>query len=302
MMKHSSLIRSIVLMNIFFCQASLALFGSLFKKPHEQVKQQEFKIDKHGSLTVKNNYGDVVIKGWKQNSIHMTATKQSSKEELLPSVAIAVQATDKNVIIVTKQPNDTKQKVRVNYELLVPETITMQIANKEGTTTISNTHGQIKTQTKKGNVEIIHAAGPVVTNTDCGHIKINKSSGNIRATAHNGNISIDESSKNVFAKTEKGTIRTCCKNLNSLDTISLSTQSGSIILELPETVNADLQARTGRGKLTSDHYITTKPQTVQLNKKTWSRFRKEVTGTLGSGEATIRLSAKFGNIKITKTT
>lgn len=153
-----------------------------------------------------------------------------------------------------------------------------------------------------GNITINNTKGILVAKTDRGNIMVNKAQGNIHAVTQNGNITIDESTKSIIATTQKGGITTTCKNVQPLDTILLSTQSGNIKLGLPAVTNAELQARTGRGKLLSEHYITIKPQTVKLDRHMWARFKREVNGTLGSGEATIKLSATYGNINIVKAT
>jgi len=306
-MKRSLLACQIVLVNLLFCQPLMAKFSfksitSYFsKKAQEQVIQQEFKIDPRGTLNVKNIHGNVIVNEWNHGSVQLKAIKRAKKEELLAEVDVKTQATEKILNIATKviKPGS---KTEINYELIVPRTVKVNIATTQGSITIKNLNAPVKAKTENGSIDIANTRGTVIASTDQGAIKIASSSGNIRATTVTGKIIIEESSQNVVAKTKKGAIKTVCRNLRSLDTIALSTQSGHIELALPQDVNAELKARTAKGKLTSEHYITTKPQTVRLNKKTWARLRKEVDGTLGTGEATIQLTADSGNIKITKAT
>ncbi len=306
-MRSSHLVCKILLINSFFCQCSLAKFSFesiksyFFKKPHEQVIQKEFALENQGTLALKNISGDIFIKEWDQNSIQLKATKQASKEEDLKNVDIKIATRKKGIVVSTKRQNK-KCNASINYELIVPRKIRVSVATTKGSISVEKLNATVKAKTDNGDINISDTKGNIVAATNRGSITINKATGNIRATTVSGNITIDKASRNVVAKTKSGAIYTTCSDIPALDTVALSTQSGNITLTLPKKVNAELQAKTTRGKVTSEHYITVKPHTVQLNKQTWARLKKEVDGTLGTGEATIKLQAKSGNIKILKTT
>lgn len=307
-MKFSRMVCKIVLINSLFYQFSVAKFSFdsiksyFYKKPHEEVVQKELPMDKRYMLIIKNKgEGNVVINEWGQNSIQLKATKLAPQKELLDNIDINTAFTKKAITITTSY-KDEKTKGGVNYELIIPQNTTVKVAVNKGSITVNRINGPISATTQTGNIIVNNTKGVLIAKTDRGNIVVNKIQGNIRAVAQNGNIIIDKSTKSIIAKTKKGAIKTTCKNVRSLDTILLSTQSGNISLGLPTTTNADLQARTNRGKLLSEHYITIKPQTVKLDRHMWARCRREVNGTMGSGEATIKLSATSGNIKIIKAT
>ena len=307
-MKFSRMVCKIVLINSLFCQFSVAKFSFdsitsyFYKKPHEEVIQKELAMNKRHILILRNKgEGNVVINEWEQNSIQLKATKFAPQKELLDNIDIHTALTKKAITITTSY-KDKKTKGSVNYELLIPKNTTIKVAVNKGSITVNRINGPISATTHTGNITVNNTKGVLIAKTDRGNITVNKIQGNIRAITQNGNIIINESTKSIIAKTKKGAITTICKNVRSLDTILLSTQSGNIKLGLPAATNADLQARTSRGKLLSEHYITIKPQTVKLDRHMWARCKREVNGTLGSGEATIKLSATSGNIHIVKVT
>lgn len=306
-MKTSRLICKIVLINWIFCQSCMAKFSRdsfwayFSKSPHEQIVQKELELGKYGTLTIKNTTGNIVIKEWEHDSVQMKATKQASKEELLADTKIQIALGPNTVTIATKH-NNKKSKTTVQYELIVPSTAKLHVMTDKGSISVDKTSASIKATTREGNININDARGTIVASSQYGTITVKNATGNIRATTAKGNIIVAGSTRNVIAKTKKGTICTTCKTVPALDTISLSTGSGNIMLAIPKKTNAEVQARTARGRLTCEHYITMKPQTVQLNKKTWARLKKGVDGTLGTGEATIKLTAGSGNIKIVHST
>lgn len=292
----------ILLINFVFCQCALAWspLSYFSKKQYEETIQKEVPFESDGELVIKNVNGKVIVKTWKQEMMQIKITKKATKEEFLPDADVKIKASETEVVIQVKQKKQSEGKVDVIIEVIVPEQTEVNIVQKKGPIIIRNLKGPAKTRTEQGHIEIAGVKGAIVASTDYGSIKINNGPEDIRAHTLNGNITIDQVTKNIVARAKKGTISTTCKNTESLETVSLSTKSGNIVLTLPEKVSAELLAKTRKGKITSEHLITIKPQTTQLNKKTWSRMRKEVDGTLGNGDATIKLTAGSGNIKINK--
>jgi len=292
----------ILLFNFVFCQCTFAWnpFSLFSKKPNEDIIQKEFPLNQNGKVSIKNIWGNINVTTWKQDMVQIKITKSTTKPEFVEKVSVNIRASEKQIIIETKEQRDAAGKVEVLIELIVPQGAQVNAITKKGAISIKGLQAPAKARTENGNIEIANVQGAIVTSSDYGNIEISSSSEDIRAHTLNGNITIDEAGRNIVARTKKGAIRTSCKKVEQLDTVSLSTKSGNIVLDLPEQVNAELLAKTNKGKIISEHFITIKPQTTQLNKKNWARMRKEIDGTLGSGDASIKLTAGSGNIKINK--
>ncbi len=80
--------------------------------------------------------------------------------------------------------------------------------------------------------------------------------------------------------------------------VFVHSKKGSISIEAPKKIQAQLAASTLRGTITSELFITLQPQTTLLDKDYWHRVKKEVNGFLGDGGAPITLEAEYGDIKI----
>ena len=105
----------------------------------------------------------------------------------------------------------------------------------------------------------------------------------------------------VTLSNDNGKIKASCKIVPQGSTIKLDAP-GAITLQLPEDVNADIQAESEQGSIICDHYITIKPFITQLNPKAWTQFKRNINGTIGSGNAQICLHSASGNSKIAKLT
>jgi len=278
-----------------------AFFGNF---PYEQVLQKEYKIEKQGTLIIENIDGPITIAtGWKKNTIFLKVIKKSNKPEQLPHIHIVDKQVTLDKLTIKTEYVQTKAKGLVEYELIVPTDIHLQISiTSQGAIKIKEIQGPIAAITNQGNIEIIKTNNTIYAQvTKTGSITVDQAHGAISATAHHGDITIDHSYQSVFATTTKGHISVACNKVPSTSLIRLETNSGLITLALPSTINASFKGKTARGTITSNHYLTLKPCTTKLNNLAWSRFKKEVDGILGTGEAEIKCRNNHGNIKIVET-
>jgi hypothetical protein len=133
---------------------------------------------------------------------------------------------------------------------------------------------------KKGSISILNAHGPIEAHTQ------------------QGNITAENITHNCNARSTSGKITLTYKNVPATSSINLTSTSGNIVLGLPAETNAEICGNTTYGTFMSDHDITLKSYTTKLNKITWKQFTQHVEGTLGTGDATIKINSAKGNVKI----
>jgi len=278
-----------------------AFFGSF---PYEEMLQKEYKIEKKGTIIIENIDGPITITtGWKKNTIFLKAIKKSNKPEQLPYIHIVDKQTDLDKLVIKTEYVQTRTKGLVEYELIIPTDMRLQVSiTNQGAINIREIQGPISAMTKQGDIEIIKTNNIIHAQiAKTGSINIGQAQGAISATAHYGDITIDHSYQSIIATTTKGHISVTCNRVPSTSSIRLETNSGLITLALPTTINASFKGKTAHGTITSNHYLTLKPCTTKLNNMAWSRFKKEVDGILGTGEAEIKCRNNHGNIKIVET-
>lgn len=268
----------------------------------EKVDQREFPAVSIDSISIDNINGPITIKtGWKKDLIFLKTTKHAKKQEDLNNIKVVVDSTKTDHLRISTKHINTKLTGSVEYELIVPASIdiTLKISGN-GDAFIKDVHGNITVVTndtititnpeqlvsartlKKGSISVINATGPVDANS------------------HYGNINGTNIANSFNAHSTVGKVTVAYKTLPSTSSINLRTTSGNIMLALPTDTNAEIRGYTTHGTIVSDHYITLKPYATQLNSCAWNKFRKEVDGTLGTGEATIALHSSKGNVRITQ--
>lgn len=278
-----------------------AFFGA---HVYQTIYDKEYHLENPGILCINNRNGNITIKTtWKQNTIRLKAIIESSDEKIKNFTIqehLTMQHNKTNLTL-----SSSEIKGRIHYELIIPASIELQLNTEHGSIIVNeaNDHelkGAISVTTTQGSIEIYNCSKTITAQTKNGSITI-KHAHNIHAHTQAGDIIITDSIGSVIAHTEKGDITTTCIKVPNTSRIQLSTESGTLLLTLPSITNATVQGKTSHGLIICEHYITLKPQKTKLNTLAWQRFKKEVFGTIGTGEADIILSNEHGNIKILET-
>lgn len=267
-------------------------------KLEQETIFEEHPPQKASLLTVKNRQGSITIKtDANHNTIFLKATKKAFEKDDLAKLAFSYKAQGQEIII--QSTHDESIDGSIDFELVIPQTLAVNILNQNGSVKVCHSKAPVKVTTQKGPIEVVNPANTVeAISHQKGSIVVHQPHDRIKAQTTNGNITIFDAQNSITANTHNGSIELYAKEIPSTSAIKLASNSGSIILHLPPDVNADLQASTKYGIITSDHYVTLKPHTTQLNKNAWRRLQKEVEGTLGSGEAQIIVSSVRSDIKL----
>lgn len=271
------------------------LFGSNIKN---EVFQQDIPRTTQKTLVIENNLGAIKIKtDWNQNIISLKALKKATTENL-SKISIKIDTDNKETIRLKTVFQDDTVKGSVDYSLMVPKQMTVQLKTGKGTIKVKRFDGQVWATTENGTIEIANVTNKVVaTVAQNGSISIEQSNGNIQATTNSGNIVINNAKQSVIATTADGNITLQATQVPSTSSIQLDA-AGTLQVYLPKETNAHVRACTEKGKVFSDHYITLASQTTKLNSETWTQLQKSIEGTLGTGEAEISLASSGGSIKI----
>jgi len=281
-----------------------AFFGSY-------VSQEEFERDyalpNLCSLTVTNIEGNITVQtGAPTDSIILSANKKTVEADVLPNMTVQESSIRKNSrshFTLASVYVGQKTKGAIDYTLRVPGKIALQLRTGNGTISVKGVDGKLIAQTDQGGIEIQETTGAVLAQTEQkGDITIEQVNGDIKAVANQGTITIRNATKSIIASAQRGNIDAGVDKLDRDTLLDLNAASGNVMLALPSTASARVQAHTNSGLLTSSHWIKLTPMTTQLNKQAWRDFRRSVEGTINNGEAEVKLSSSSGNIKILDTT
>ena len=244
-----------------FSKITLPSIKSPFSGSITETVSYQKEVPANVSITVANVTGDITVKAWKNNSVLLEANKKGKNDDVA-ATKISFHK-EGNSLTINTVTSDTKRKpCAVSYTLLVPENCKLEsIATKNGKISIHNVQNKIVAHTHNGAIEMNNVTGTIETSTKKGEIVINT------------NTIIPDT--RIFAFSERGKIN----------------------LSVPKKTDAVLTAETMDGKIESTVAITTSPQTMKFNNKTFAQLKQKADGTIGKGgSASIKLHTKRGNI------
>ncbi|MCX6570827.1 MAG: DUF4097 family beta strand repeat-containing protein [Candidatus Aminicenantes bacterium] len=227
-------------------------------------------------FSLENVNGSVTVSTWKEDKVEIKAVKVARDDEKdLKDVEIRVEESAGAVSVKAIWPKFRLHfNVNVDFEIKVPEGVILdKMETVNGGINVTGRYGRAVAETTNGSVTVEDASGELKAETTNGGIQVNRFEGKLRAETTNGNIRLE--------------------GLTFKDGIAAETTNGSITLGIasPETLNANLLARTTNGHITVDFPVTL---------KNLSQSKHRVEAKIGQGGPEISLETTNGSIKITK--
>lgn len=227
-------------------------------------------------FSLENVNGDVTVSTWKEDKVEIKAVKVARDDEKdLKDVEIRVEQSAGQVSVKAIWPKLRRHfNVNVDFEVKVPEGVILEdVETVNGGVEVTGPYGRADVGTTNGSVTVEDASGEFTASTTNGGIQVSRFEGKLDAETTNGNIRLE--------------------GLKFKDGISAETTNGSITLAIasPETLNANLLARTTNGHITVDFPVTL---------KNLSQSKHRVEAQIGQGGPEISLHTTNGSINIKK--
>jgi len=213
---------------------------SLYAATLEETFKKRIPFQEGGYLELKNSNGRVEIKSWDKSEVEIVAFKRvqaagkEQAEEWMNNLKIEVTHTSDQIVIETIAPHSMKSgggffnwlfgngmhSYSVEYEIMVPKSIDMNIAT---------TNGKIYCEQIKGRLRL-HSTNGKITGREI--------EGLVRCKSTNGSIDLE------FLSVQPD------------EEINISTTNGSIRLHMPENFGANIDLKTTNGNIDSDYPLT----------------------------------------------
>ncbi|MCJ7812033.1 DUF4097 domain-containing protein [bacterium] len=235
--------------------------------------RQNFLLQQGGDVVVENINGNISIESWDRDSvevfaeIEVKAENRRDAEEFIEEVHIEIGYQADRLSVGPNYPKSeggnsildwifgrTKPQVNIQFWIKIPSIMNLNL---------ESVNGQIAVESVKGSS---------VLRTTNGTIKANRMEGSVDGETVNGSLRINIS------------------EMSGEDEVVLHTTNGNIDLILPEDIEADVEASTVNGGISTDF-----PLEVQgkLN-------NKQLRGRIHGGGSLIELNTVNGSIRINK--
>ena len=260
----------------------------------DRVWTWDGRIDSSRWFYLHNVNGSVTIDASNDNSIHVRAEKIPHRDGDIRDVRFVVvqMGGDIRICALSKEGDqcdedgfrsesrdrrdrdrDRDRSVEVRFTVRVPRNIRVAASTVNGSMSVRGVGQQVRATTVNGGVEVRDAGGEV------------------RATTVNGNVNVSTNSGPVNATTVNGNINARMSALSRGDgDMKFNTVNGTISVETPSSIDADVSMHTMFGGITTDF-------PVQISGKFGPR---RAEGTVGRGGRRISMHTVNGSVELRK--
>ena len=244
------------------CFAFVACSAHADSYSFQESFEETHPFNADGTLTLSNTNGSVRIETWDKNEILISGEKAAKTEEELRLIELTIDAAPAEAAIKVKLPRRPGGWFRSNNIR----------ARVNFTITVPATARLRDVDTTNGSITISHVRGPV------------------HADSVNGRITAEGLSGETSLETVNGEIDAKFARVASGQKISLQTVNGAVTIALPKEASIAVQAKCVNGSIDCEF-----PLKLEGPVK-----RNRVSGTIGTGEASLNATTVNGSIRISQ--
>jgi DUF4097 and DUF4098 domain-containing protein YvlB len=230
---------------------------------------QAFDVKSGATVALTNVNGRITISSWDQAKVRVIARKKVEGDEdhlkaAIKEVKVDIKQRDGGLVITTRQPEGRDGwsqlfswlagdhiEAEVQYEVTVPRSMSVNVENTNGRIVAKDLSGKLEFETTNGGIEVANCSGL------------------------------------LDASTTNGAIEAELVNVTKGQPMRFETTNGHILVKLPATLGANVDADTTNGSIKSDLPIAT----TQFG-------RNSLRGTINGGGTQLRLRTVNGGISI----
>jgi hypothetical protein len=223
---------------------------------HSEVREEHLAPAAENVVDPAQN-GSIRVHGWANNDILVRACVQGTgiSEGAAEAMVKQVTVTDGPGRIIANGPKPANNSWwNVSYDIWVPAAANLQLTAFNGSIHVEGTAGKIHAHTLNGSVKLKDVAGDVDGETTNGSLTIELAAGGWHGTG-----------------------------------LKLNTTNGSINLQLPSSIGAEVEASTVHGRVKSD-----------FSEGQSADERQNVTFTIGGGGPKIEAHTVNGSVQISR--
>jgi len=244
-------------------------------------------------LRLHNSNGHTRVTAEERSDVEVRATTVARAESseaarrLLSRIRVLGHQVGDALELELEVPRKWNRRGHAHLELRVPPDTHLEISNPNGKVWIEGIRGRVHVRSSNGSVRIEDVKGDVDVNTSNAKVCCACNAGRLLARTSNGKIEVSEHRGSLDASTSNATVRADLAELGKQG-VTLATSNGRIVLELPDSLDADVDAWVDNGLIRNDLELE------QSTRETGGRL----IGRLGHGGPLIKLRTSNGTISL----
>jgi hypothetical protein len=244
--------------------------------------------------------GNIEVRGWDRNEVLVEVEKRGPDQATVEKIQVkAVQ--DGNVITIdVPKPSPLRttgfrRAPGASLVVSVPTQTAVTARSGDGAVTIRRVNGNADVDTEDGSVRVEELKGDVVVRTGDGAVDVRQIEGSARVNTGDGGIRAAGVFKGLSLETRDGSVDFEGRPGSVVESEwSVTTGDGNIRVELPEGLNARLDAETADGRVQVDGAAGQADDAGGGEEHDRTSFR----GVVGAGGKTLKVRSGSGSIDV----
>ena len=264
-------------------------------------EQKRIAVTGTPNLTVRSFDGTLEIRSWDRDEIVIDIERRAGTAADARDIVVAVTESDGDILVEARPPRRDgffehigQSSPRVRMVLAVPRRLNLEVRTADGAIMARDLTGRIELSTGDGSVRLQGIQGHMTIRTGDGAITASELEGSVTVSTGDGGVLLSGRLEELSARTGDGAI-----DINVLpgstmrDDWNVSTGDGGVKILLPPDFNADIEATTGDGGISSSGVAV-----VRSTPRDRERRRRELRGRIGDGGELLTIRTGDGPVDV----
>jgi Putative adhesin len=290
-------------LSVLVLLAPLALGACSVNLNAEKIVRREdkrFRVTGKPEVVLRTFDGSISVQPWDEPEVLVTIERQAGDEASLESIQVNAQQDGNRISVEVVKP-EGREGFTIGYmgrsaNLIVslPREADLEARSGDGSITIESVTGRIHLNTGDGSVKGRALAGDLSVRTGDGSVSLDDVRGRLELTTGDGGVQVSGELQRLNAHTGDGSVTVrAARGSTTAEDWEITTGDGGVTLELPDAFGAELDARTGDGRISVDGLGLS----GQLNPDEKDHLKARIGSggkrlVIRTGDGPIRLSAR----------
>jgi DUF4097 and DUF4098 domain-containing protein YvlB len=286
-----------------FVAAAVALAAcdiSIGAAEYSVREEKTFTVSGPAQLELSTFDGNIEVRGWDRNEVLVEVEKRGPDQATVDKIQVKAAQDGSRITVDVPKPSPLattgfRSSPGARLVVSVPQTTAVVARSGDGAITVRRVSGKIDLDTDDGSVRVEDVKGDVVIRTGDGAVDARHIEGSARISTGDGSVRADGILRGLDLETRDGSVDVAARAGSAVESDwNITTGDGGIRLELPEGLNADLDAQCADGRVQID---ATAGQAADAGGGE-EHERRSFRGKIGSGGRPVKVRSGSGSITV----
>jgi hypothetical protein len=264
--------------------------------------EKRFEVSGTPELRLTTADGAIEIRSWDRPEVVVEIEKRGANREAVDALKVTVEQDGDRIELEVKRPREESftglgihRSASARLIVSVPQKSNVTARSGDGSIRVEGVAGRLDLSTGDGSIRARNVDGDLTLHTGDGSVTVENGRGRLGVETGDGSVSVAGSLSSLRLQTGDGSIvYRADAETRMADDWDVSTGDGTVTLYLPSDFSANLDARTGDGRISNDLQIEAEREQDDET----DSDRHSLTSQLGTGGRTLRVRTNDGSIRI----